>query len=100
MSAANMLPSRIEGLRIIPLRRIPDDREGSKTRGELQEVFFGVDNYCLVQVPPDTWNGFTTVGTETALIANACTHAHDPSRSSRLDPFENDIPYSWLVKNH
>lgn len=153
-----MTESRIHGLKIIPLRRIPDDRgtifhmlrstdphfiqfgeiyfssvypgvikgwhkhremtlnyaclvgnckivvyderDDSPTKGVLQEVFFGRDNHCLVQVPPDTWNGFTAVGTGEALVANCCTHAHDPKRSSRLDPFQNHIPYSWAVKSH
>ena len=153
-----MIESRIDGLRIVPLRRIPDDRgtvwhmlkstdahfvgfgeiyfssvypgvvkawhrhrdmtlnyccvvgnakvvvyderDGSRTRGQLQEVFFGRDNHCLVQVPPDTWNGFTAVGTGEALIANCCTHPHDPGRSTRLDPFQNHIPYSWQVRSH
>ena len=152
-----MIESRIDGLRIVPLRRIPDDRgtvwhmlkatdphflgfgeiyfssvypgvvkawhrhremtlnyccivgnakvvvyderDGSPTRGELQEVFFGRDNHCLVQVPPDTWNGFTAVGPGEALIANCCTHPHDPSRSTRLDPWQNHIPYSWKVRS-
>ena len=77
-----------------------DERDGSPTNGELMEIFVGRDNYCLVQIPPDTWNGFTAVGNTEALIANCCTHAHDPSRSSRLDPFDNHIPYSWKVKSH
>ena len=77
-----------------------DDREGSPTRGALQEIFLGRDNYVLVQIPPEVWNGFTAVGLDEALIANCCTHAHDPSRSSRLDPFDNDIPYSWEIKSH
>lgn len=79
---------------------IYDEREGSPTKGELMEIFVGRDNYCLVQIPPDTWNGFTAVGTSEALIANCCTHAHDPSRSSRLDPFDNHIPYSWKIRSH
>ena len=29
-----------------------DLRDGSPTKGKLQEVFFGEDNYCLVQMPP------------------------------------------------
>jgi len=77
-----------------------DERDGSPTKGNLQELFVGRDNYCLVQIPPDTWNGFTAVGTQEALIANCCTHVHDPERSVRLDPFQNHIPYSWAVKSH
>ena len=41
-----------------------DDREGSATRGQIQEIFLGPDNYCLVTVPPLIWNGFKGIGTE------------------------------------
>ena len=34
-----------------------------------------------------------------AIVANCCTHSHDPSRSSRLDPFDNEIPYDWGVRH-
>ena len=32
-----------------------DDRAESATCGELQEIFLGPDNYCLVTVPPLVW---------------------------------------------
>ena len=79
---------------------IYDDREGSATRGELMEIFLGPDNYSLVIIPPDVWNGFKGMSDPFALIANCCTHPHDPARSSRMDPFDNFIPYNWDVKNH
>lgn len=78
---------------------IYDDREKSKTKDELMELFIGEDNYCLVQIPPDVWNGFKAVGNKTAIIANCCTHAHGDFKSERLDPFDNDIPYDWGVKH-
>ena len=34
-----------------------DDRANSSTRGEIQELFLGPDNYCLVTIPPLVWNG-------------------------------------------
>lgn len=77
-----------------------DDREQSSTRGELMEIFLGPDNYSLVIIPPEVWNGFKGMSDPLSIVANCCTHAHDPSRSSRLDPFDNHIPYSWNVKNH
>ena len=77
-----------------------DDREGSTTRGELMEIFLVPDNYSLVIIPPEVWNGFKGMSPEPAIIANCCTHSHDPSRSSRLDPFDNHIPYDWSVRNH
>lgn len=72
-----------------------DDREGSPTRGRLDEIVFGEPNYCLVRIPPMVWNGFMAVGPSTAILANCCTHVHGDFRSERLDPFDNDIPYDW-----
>jgi dTDP-4-dehydrorhamnose 3,5-epimerase len=76
-----------------------DDREGSATRGQLEEHFLGPDDYSLVQIPPGVWNGFKGM-TETALVANCCTHPHNMSRSDRLDPFDNDLPYDWALRQH
>lgn len=77
-----------------------DDRDGSPSNGQLMEIFLGPDNYSLVQIPPGVWNGFKGLGEEQAIVANCATHPHDPSRSDRLDPFENDIPYDWSVRQH
>jgi dTDP-4-dehydrorhamnose 3,5-epimerase len=74
-----------------------DDREQSPTRGELQEVFVGPENYCLVTVPPGVWNGTKGVGTETSIIANCASIPHDPDEISRKDPFDPSIPYSWDI---
>ena len=77
-----------------------DDRPRSPSRGELMERFLGPDDYSLVQIPPGVWNGFKGMGSDAAIVANCCTHPHDASRSTRLDPFDNDIPYDWAVRNH
>ena len=79
---------------------IYDDRPGSVTRGELMEIFLGPDNYSLVAIPPDVWNGFKGMSEPAAIVANCCTHAHDPSRSSRMDPHDTSIiPYDWGVRH-
>lgn len=72
-----------------------DDRERSSTRGEIQEIFLGPDNYCLVTVPPMVWNGFKGVGTESAIVANCASIPHDPEEIMRKDPFDHSIPYNW-----
>jgi dTDP-4-dehydrorhamnose 3,5-epimerase len=77
-----------------------DDRDGSPTRGEIMERFLGPDDYSLVQIPPGVWNGFKGMGPDAAIVANCSTHPHDPTRSTRLDPFDNDIPYDWGVRQH
>ncbi|MBV9119918.1 MAG: dTDP-4-dehydrorhamnose 3,5-epimerase family protein [Chloroflexi bacterium] len=74
-----------------------DEREHSATRGQTMELFLGPDDYSLAIVPPDVWNGFKGMSEPYAIVANCCTHPHDPTRSSRLDPFENHIPYDWEV---
>src|SRR5262245_18091810 len=63
-----------------------DDRPGSSTRGKVEELFVGRDNYCLVKVPVNVWNGFKGVGVEPALVANCATIVHDPDEITRLDP--------------
>ncbi|MCH7572110.1 MAG: dTDP-4-dehydrorhamnose 3,5-epimerase family protein [Planctomycetes bacterium] len=81
---------------------IYDDRQDSPTHGAIMEQFLGPDHYALVQIPPGLWNGFKGMSDPHAIIANCCTHAHDPSanRSDRIDPLNNDIPYDWDVKCH
>lgn len=76
-----------------------DDRDGSPTKGETQEVFLGPDNYCLVTVPPMIWNGFKGLGQMPALVANCATIAHDPDEIDRCDPFDAAIGYDWALKH-
>lgn len=76
-----------------------DDRLESATTGELQEIFLGPDNYCLVTVPPLVWNGFKGVGTETAIVANCASIPHDPDEIERKSPFDPSIPYDWTLQH-
>ncbi len=76
-----------------------DDRADSSTKGEIQEIFLGEDNYQLVTIPPFVWNGFKGIGTETALVANCASIPHDPNEITRLDPDDCFIPYNWELKN-
>jgi dTDP-4-dehydrorhamnose 3,5-epimerase len=79
---------------------VHDDRAWSPTKGTTQELFLGPDDYSLVIIPPGVWNGFKGMSDPYAIVANCCTHPHDPGRSERLDPFDNPIPYDWDVRNH
>ena len=76
-----------------------DDRVESATRGEIVEIFLGPDQYSLVVIPPEVWNGYKGMSDPFAIIANCCTHAHDPARSTRLDPFDGSIPYDWNLRH-
>lgn len=76
-----------------------DDRTTSPTRGEIQEIFLGESNYCLVKIPPMIWNGFKGIGTSPAMVANCATIPHDPQEIERLDPMSRKIPYDWGLKH-
>jgi dTDP-4-dehydrorhamnose 3,5-epimerase len=76
-----------------------DDRDDSPTKGEIQEIYLGRENYKLVTIPPMVWNGFKGVGTEPAIVANCATIPHAPDEIDRVDPFNNNIPYNWELKH-
>lgn len=74
-----------------------DDRPGSSTLGELQELFVSPENYCLVTIPPLIWNGFKGIGDKSAIVANCATLPHDPEEIERKSPFDPGIPYDWQI---
>jgi len=76
-----------------------DQREGSPTQGEIQELYIGQENYQLVTVPPFVWNGFKGVGDHMTIVANCATHPHDSTEISRMDPFDPSIDYDWDLKH-
>ncbi len=75
-----------------------DDRRDSSTKGEVQEIYLGPDNYNLVVIPPLVWNGFKGIDGATSLVANCASIPHDPDEIDRLDPANNSIPYDWEVE--
>jgi dTDP-4-dehydrorhamnose 3,5-epimerase len=76
-----------------------DERDASRTRGELMEIFTGEQNYSLVTIPPEVWNGFKGVGTVPAIVANCATEPHDPGEIVRIDPTSDRIAYDWELRN-
>ena len=74
-----------------------DARPESPTKGEVQEIFLGPDNYCLVTIPPMVWNGFKGIGTRMAIVANCSSIPHDPAEILRRDPHDPAMPYDWSI---
>ena len=79
-----------------------DAREGSPTKGEVQEVFLGENNYALLRIPVGVVHGYKTIGTEPSLLVYFVTKPYD-----RNDPDEfripwngSEIPYDWDIKYH
>jgi len=77
-----------------------DRREGSTTYGLINEFFIGEDNPVLIHIPEKVLHGFKAYGTEPAYIVNTVTqpYNHQDPDEFRVDPFENDIPYDWTLK--
>ena len=77
-----------------------DGREGSPTRGELNEFFLGVHNPMLLQIPTHVLHGFKAIGTEEAIMLNLPTepYRYDAPDEYRVDPHGKDVPYDWALK--
>ncbi len=78
-----------------------DAREGSPTRGEVNEFFLGEHRPVLLRIPALVFHGFKTISTEEALLINMSTEPYDPAAPDefRVHPHDNDIPYDWARKD-
>ena len=72
-----------------------DDRKGSVTKDQYQEIFLSPKSYFLVTIPPNVWNGFKGIGKEESIIANCLTLPHNEKEMVRKDPKDNYFNYNW-----
>lgn len=78
-----------------------DPREGSSTKGEVNEFFIGEHNPLLVQIPPQVYHGWMCISEQEAIAVNVPTDPYnreDPDEY-RIHPHDNDIPYDWARKD-
>ena len=74
-----------------------DDREGSSTKGKVQEIMLSNKNPYLVSIPPKIWNGFCSANNEAAILANCSDIPHAKEEIIRL-PFDDPkFPYKWKI---
>lgn len=78
-----------------------DPREGSSTRGLVNEFHIGVLNPCLLVIPPLVYHGFTAEGPQPALIVNLPTALYNYANPDehRLPYNDPGIPYDWSLKH-
>ena len=67
----------------VPVGRIRlaiyDDREDSRTRGQVQTIELGrPDAYFRLRIPPGLWYGFACISDAPALLANCADLPHVP----------------------
>jgi dTDP-4-dehydrorhamnose 3,5-epimerase len=78
-----------------------DDREGSPTRGVVNEFFVGDHNPLLVEIPPFVFHGFKCISEREALVINIPTEMYDHGNPDelRVDAHDPRIPYDWTRKD-
>ena len=74
-----------------------DPREDSPTLGEVEQIYLGVHNPLLVQVPPDVYHGWKCISQEEAYMVNCPTEPYDREHPDeyRLPPDTPQIDYDW-----
>jgi len=78
-----------------------DQREGSPTKGLINEFFMGEKNPVLVTIPPGVVHGMKGIGNEPAMLVNVPTemYKYNEPDEYRIDPHTKDIPYDWDRKD-
>lgn len=87
----------VSGMAKVPLY---DAREGSPTRGELNEFLLGDENFASLLVPPGVYHGYKTIGTVPALILNFPDRPYDPAHpDEKRVPYDSPlVPYNWGLR--
>jgi dTDP-4-dehydrorhamnose 3,5-epimerase len=78
-----------------------DGRDGSPTRGRVQEIFMGQHAPMLVQIPCGVFHGFKCIGPGEAVVINFPSQAyrHDDPDEVRIPPDSPTIPYDWARRD-
>ena len=73
-----------------------DTREGSPTRGRINEFFLGNLNPTLVQIPSLVYHGWKCISQEPSVVVNVPTepYRYDDPDEYRLEP-HGKLPYDW-----
>ena len=72
-----------------------DEREQSKTLGKYQELFLSIENYSLITIPPNVWNGFKGLNKGHSIIANCLNLPHNEKEMIRSEINDKRFNYKW-----
>lgn len=77
-----------------------DDREGSPTKGEINEFFMGEQNPMLLKIPNFVWHGFKCISDEMAYVINVPTNTYNYDGPDEYrKAAHGKIPYDWDRKD-
>ena len=71
-----------------------DDRSDSLSKGSIQEIILSPNDYNLVTIPNNIWNGFKGLDKDESIIANCLDMPHNENEMVRIDPFDKTIKYN------
>ena len=72
-----------------------DGRDKSETKGLYQEIFLSLENYSLITIPPNIWNGFKGLNDNHSIIANCLTLPHSEKEMVRKSYDDKYFQYNW-----
>tara|TARA_Y100001970_G_scaffold290377_1_gene423918 strand:- start:1377 stop:1814 length:438 start_codon:yes stop_codon:yes gene_type:complete len=72
-----------------------DDRKNSSTKGKIKEYDLSPEDYYLITIPPNIWNGFKGLDKGESIIANCLTLPHNEKEMVRKDPGDKNFNYKW-----
>tara|TARA_B100001173_G_C15743240_1_gene443676 strand:+ start:208 stop:651 length:444 start_codon:yes stop_codon:yes gene_type:complete len=72
-----------------------DEREKSETFGKYQELILSLENYSLITIPPNIWNGFKGLYNKHSIIANCLNLPHNEKEMVRSEIDDKRFNYKW-----
>jgi dTDP-4-dehydrorhamnose 3,5-epimerase len=77
-----------------------DMREGSPTRGQVNEFYLGENNNILLKIPVGVAHGYKTIGVEPSLLINFPSEAYSREEPDeyRLPWNTDQIPFNWEIE--
>ena len=77
-----------------------DAREGSPTKGEVNEFFLGIHNPMLVQIPKGVYHGWKCISQQEAIVVNSPSEPYNYEKPDeyRVSFDSPTVPYDWEIK--
>jgi dTDP-4-dehydrorhamnose 3,5-epimerase len=76
-----------------------DDREGSSTKNDFQEVILDAYQPQVVQIPPLVWHGFMALGDEPAWVLNIPSQPYNSKNPDEIRRSLYELEYDWDVES-
>ena len=72
-----------------------DDRKTSPSKGKYQELILSPEDYFLVTIPNNIWNGFKGLDQDESIIANCLNLPHNENEMVRENYTNKKFNYNW-----